>query len=195
MGEPADLDAFLAELRACTACADELPLGPRPLLQLSDTASILVAGQAPGTRAHASGIPFNDQSGQHLREWMGVSADEFYDPARVAIVPMALCYPGRRNGGDAPPRPECAVLWRERIMRHLGSVRLTLLVGSYAIDHVLGPGRMTERVRNFEQYLPRYFPLPHPSWRSRGWMAKNPWFAERVLPRLRQEVRALLEPR
>ena len=182
-------EALLAEVRACRACADVLPLGPRPVLQLSPSARILIASQAPGTKVHASGIPFSDPSGDRLREWTGLSPEEFYDPARVAIVPMALCYPGRGKSGDAPPRPECAPLWRDRLLAALPRLRLTLLVGSHAQNHVLGPGSMTERVHSYRDFLPDLFPLPHPSWRSRIWMARNPWFETEVLPALRQAVR------
>lgn len=188
-----DLEELSARIRACNACAGDLPLGPRPVFQASATATILIASQAPGSKVHASGIPFSDASGDQLRSWLGMSADEFYDPARVAIVPMALCYPGVRGGGDAPPPRKCATLWRDRLLGLLGGVRLSLLIGTYAQDYVFGPGRMTDRVRDFEHYLPDYFLLPHPSWRSRVWMAKNPWFEENVLPRLRQEVRARLD--
>lgn len=185
-----DFEALLAEVRACRACADLLPLGPRPVLQLSPNARILIASQAPGTKVHASGIPFSDPSGDRLREWTGLSPEEFYDPPSVAIVPMALCYPGRGKGGDAPPRPECARLWRDRLLAALPRLRLTLLVGSHAQNHVLGPGSMTERVRAYRDFQPDLFPLPHPSWRSLIWMARNPWFEAEVLPALRQAVRA-----
>lgn len=187
------LEALCAEVRACTACAAHLPLGPRPVFQLSETATILIASQAPGSKVHASGIPFSDASGEQLRRWMDISPEQFYDSSRIAILPMGLCYPGvAGSGGDAPPRPECAPLWRDRLLARLPRIELTLLVGTYAQAHVLGPGRMTDRVRDFAQHLPRYFPLPHPSWRSRIWMGKNPWFEERVLPRLREEVHARL---
>ena len=183
------LETIISELRSCTVCSAHLPLGPRPVFQISTTATLLIASQAPGTKAHVSGVPFSDPSGDQLRLWMGVSADEFYDAKRVAIVPMAMCYPGRaQGGGDAPPRTECAKLWRESLLQQLVNVKLTLLVGTHSPDYVLGPGLMTDRVRNFEQYLPRFFPLPHPSWRSRGWVKKNPWFEQCVLPRLREEV-------
>lgn len=190
------LDLLLAEVRGCRACTDVLPLGPRPILQLSATAKLLVASQAPGIKAHASGVPFSDPSGDRLREWMGLSAAEFYDAIRIAILPMAFCYPGRASsGGDAPPRPECAPLWRERLIGQLPTLRLTLLVGSYAQNHVFGPGTMTERVRCFRDFLPDYFPLPHPSWRSTIWMKRNPWFEADVLPALRSEIRqAIAEP-
>jgi len=187
------LDSLLAEVRACRACAGVLPLGPRPVVQISATARILIASQAPGTKAHDSGIPFSDASGDRLREWMGVSANEFYDESRVAIIPMGLCYPGRLpNGGDAPPRPECAPLWRGRLLAHMPGLRLTLLVGAHAQTDGLGPGKMTERVMDFHDHLPAIFPLPHPSWRTRHWAARNPWFDTDVLPALRDAVQRAL---
>ena len=187
------LDSLLAEVRACRACTDVLPLGPRPVVQISATARILIASQAPGTKVHESGIPFSDASGDRLREWMGVSADQFYDESKAAILPMGLCYPGRRpSSGDAPPRPECAPLWRGRLLAQLPDLRLTLLVGTHAQTDVLGPGKMTDRVMGFQQYLPTIFPLPHPSWRSRHWAAKNPWFEADVVPALRSAVQDAL---
>lgn len=182
------LEALLEDVRACSVCADLLPLGPRPVLQLAATARILVASQAPGTKVHATGIPFSDRSGDRLREWMGLSNEQFYDASRIAILPMGLCYPGRKTGGDAPPRPECAPLWRKRLLERLPALRLTLLVGSYAQNDVLGAGTVTERVRDFQRYLPRHFPLPHPSWRSRVWVNHNPWFETDVLPALRSAI-------
>ena len=187
------LDSLLTKVRACRTCADILPLGPRPVVQISATARLLIASQAPGAKVHDSGIPFSDASGDRLREWMGVSIDEFYDDSTIAIVPMGLCYPGRlSSGGDAPPRPECAPLWRERLIAQMPDLRLTLLVGSYAQTDAFGPGRMTERVIGFRDHLPAIFPLPHPSWRSRHWVAKNPWFDAEVLPALRDAVRRAL---
>ena len=187
------LESLLDEVRACRACADVLPLGPRPVVQISATARILIASQAPGTKVHESGIPFSDASGDRLREWMGVLADDFYHESRIAIVPMGLCYPGRlRGGGDAPPRPECAPLWRDRLLAHMPDLRLTLLVGGYAQTHALGPGTMTERVMTFRDHLPTMFPLPHPSWRSRHWAVKNPWFDAETLPALRYAVQKAL---
>lgn len=186
------LNSLLADVRACRACADLLPLGPRPVFQLSETARILIASQAPGTKVHASGIPFSDPSGDRLREWMGISKDRFYDERNIAILPMGLCYPGRAKSGDAAPRPECARLWRDRLLEAMPELRLTLLVGSYAQNHVLGPGALTERVRNFDAYLPAYFPLPHPSWRVTVWSRKHPWFEEEVLPALRAAIRRAL---
>lgn len=182
------LASLVADVRACRACAGALPLGPRPILQLASSATILIASQAPGSKAHETGVPFSDESGDRLRGWMQWSKEEFYDEGSVAILPMGFCYPGRLNGGDAPPRSECAPLWRNRLLQLLPALRLTLLVGSYAQQHVLGPGLMAERVRNFRDYLPEFFPLPHPSWRSRMWESKNPWFGRDVLPALRAAI-------
>jgi uracil-DNA glycosylase len=190
----AEFQSLLDEVRSCRACGDVLPLGPRPVFQVSQTATILIASQAPGSKVHASGVPFSDASGDRLREWTGLSHQQFYDADKVAILPMGLCYPGRaRNGGDAPPRPECAALWRDRLLAALPAVRLILLVGSYAQTNALGPGAMTQRVRDFRSFLPRYFPLPHPSWRSRIWADRNPWFGAEVLPALREAVGQALD--
>jgi uracil-DNA glycosylase len=159
------------------------------VLHISATSRLLIASQAPGTKVHQTGISFNDASGDRLRGWLNMDKATFYDSTRVALLPVGLCYPGRlRNGGDAPPRAECAPLWRARILAAMPNIRLTLLVGSYAQSIELGPGNMTERVRDFRQYLPRFFPLPHPSWRTGGWERRNPWFAEEVLPALRAGV-------
>lgn len=192
-GRVTTLDSLLADVRACRTCGDLLPLGPRPVLQASVTARILIASQAPGTKVHESGIPFSDSSGDRLREWMGLSKDQFYDASTVAIVPMGFCYPGRLpSSGDSPPRPECAPLWRGRLLEQMPALRLTLLVGTFAQAHVFGPGKMAERVMGFREYLPKYFPLPHPSWRSRSWATNNPWFETEVLPALRSAVRGAL---
>jgi uracil-DNA glycosylase len=187
--EVSSLEVIANEARACTVCAPFLPLGPRPVLRVSTTARLLIIGQAPGTKVHATGIPWNDPSGERLRGWLTMDRAAFYDVSRIAIVPMGLCYPGRLpNGGDAPPRPECAPLWQSRLLNAMPAIRLTLLVGSYALTHVLGKGLMTERVAAFKDHLPRYFPLPHPSWRTSGWERKNPWFQAEALPALRQAV-------
>ncbi|HTR18206.1 MAG TPA: uracil-DNA glycosylase family protein [Acetobacteraceae bacterium] len=192
-GDADELAALLAEIRACRLCAGSLPLGPRPVLHVSTTARLLIASQAPGTKVHETGISFNDASGDRLRAWLGISRDVFYDESRIALLPMGMCYPGRLpRGGDAPPRPECAPAWRERVLRLMPAVRLTLLVGSHAQAYVLGPGKMTDRVRRFEDYLPAYFPLPHPSWRTSAWERHNPWFREQAIPRLRAKVREIL---
>lgn len=183
------LEEVAAAARACTLCASALPLGPRPVLRVSTTARILITSQAPGTKVHATGIPFNDASGIRLRAWLGMDEATFYDESRVAILPMGLCYPGvLPKGGDRPPMPICAPTWHPRILPLMPQVRLTLLVGTYAQARVLGPGAMTPRVQAFRQFLPRYLPLPHPSWRTVGWQARNPWFEAEVLPELRARV-------
>lgn len=188
-----DLETIAAEARACRVCEAHLPLGPRPIFQVSARAKVLIASQAPGTKAHVSGTPFNDPSGVRLRAWLAIGSDIFYDPDRVAILPVGLCYPGRlARGGDAPPRPECAPLWHPRLLPLLTDLRLILLIGSYSQIRVLGPGKMSERVRNFRDFLPRYFPLPHPSWRTGEWERQNPWFPEEVLPELRRLVTELV---
>jgi uracil-DNA glycosylase len=182
---------LLADIRACTVCAFHLPGGPRPIVQFSSTSGIVIIGQAPGSRVHESGVPWDDASGERLREWTGLARDQFYDPARVALVPMGFCYPGKGTSGDLPPRPECAPLWHERILSALPADRLTVLVGSYAQARYLPGTRrqsLTERVRDVRTHLPAFISLPHPSWRSSGWMTKNPWFAAEVLPVLRDAV-------
>jgi uracil-DNA glycosylase len=187
--EVLSLDGIAREARACKVCAALLPLGPRPIFRVSTTARLLILGQAPGTKVHATGIPWDDPSGERLRRWSTMDRAVFYDESRIAIVPMGLCYPGRfANGGDAPPRRECAPLWQRRLLNAMPEVRLTLLVGSYALTHVLGKGPMTERVAAFRDYLPRYFPLPHPSWRTTGWERRAPWFQAEALPALRQAI-------
>ncbi|MBV8911974.1 MAG: uracil-DNA glycosylase family protein [Acetobacteraceae bacterium] len=188
MPPPSAVESLLAQARACTHCAD-LPGGPRPILQASQTARLLIASQAPGSIAHASGVPFMDPSGARLRDWLGLDLDTFYDASRVAILPMGMCYPGRHpKGGDLPPRKACAPRWRPRFLEAMQEVRLILLVGSYSQEDALGPGRMTDRVRAYRDHLPRYFPLPHPSWRTGVWERRNPWFAAEVLPALKAEV-------
>jgi uracil-DNA glycosylase len=178
----ATLAVIAASARACRICEAQLPLGPRPVFRVSTTA-----------RLHETGIPWNDPSGDRLRRWLQIDRDTFYDEARIAIVPMGLCYPGRLpNGGDAPPRPECAPLWRERLVTAMPNIRLTLLVGIYALTYTLGRGAMTDHVRAFRDSLPCYFPLPHPSWRTTAWERKNPWFEAEVLPALRGSVTAAL---
>lgn len=182
------------EARACRVCAADLPLGPRPILRVPPETRLLIIGQAPGTRVHESGVPWDDPSGDHLREWLGLDRDAFYGSNAIGILPMGLCYPGKqsgkKSGGDAPPRPECAPLWHERIRNELGQLELTLLVGRYAHQAYLGGSRnVTDTVRAFGEHLPEFLPLPHPSWRSRIWMEKNPWFARELLPVLRRAVK------
>ena len=178
----------VAAARACRLCAD-LPLGPRPVVRVSATARLLIVGQAPGTAVHASGIPWDDPSGERLRSWLGMTPEVFYDEARVAIVPMGLCYPGRMvSGGDAPPRPICAPTWHPRLMPLLSSVRLTLAIGGYAINRLIGPGGMTGHVANWRAHAATMIPLPHPSWRTIGWEKRNLWFTGELLPCLRARL-------
>ena len=184
-------EAAIAAL-ACTLCAD-LPLGPRPILRVSPTARLLIIGQAPGTKVHATGIPWNDPSGDRLRTWLAIDSTTFYDESRIAILPMGLCYPGRlHNGGDSPPRPICAPTWHPRLLPLLPNIQLTLAVGSYAISRLLGPGPMTTRVEAWRTAPPNLLPLPHPSWRTQAWERRNPWFTTDLLPALRARVAPLL---
>jgi len=189
-----NLEQVLREARACTVCAAHLPLGPLPLVRAGAGARILIISQAPGTKAHNSDLSFNDPSGDRLRDWLGVDRDTFYDPDSLALLPMGFCYPGRLNsGGDAPPRPECAPLWHDRIRAVLPKVALTLFVGSHAIHHYLpGYKTMTAAVADWRAYVPDALPLPHPSWRTNAWERKNPWFTNEVLPALGAKVREVL---
>ena len=185
---------LLAEVRACRLCAEHLPLGPRPILRAAPSARLLIIGQAPGTKVHETGIPWNDRSGDRLRQWLEVDRDTFYDETRVAIIPAGLCYPGRdRNGGDLPPRPECAPLWHPRLLPALTRLRLTLLVGTYA-QRLYWPNAasMTDAVRQWRQAPPGFVALPHPSWRTTRWEHRNPWFADELLPDLRRRLRYIL---
>ncbi len=192
-GNPA-LDALLREVRACRICEDYLPCGPRPLLQVDPEARILIAGQAPGRRVHETGVPFDDPSGDRLRDWLGVSRDEFYDPQKIAILPMGFCYPGTGKSGDLPPRRECEPAWRKSLLAHLGNIRLTLVIGQYAIKSHLpdSKGNLTETVRAWRSYGGNVVPLPHPSPRNNIWLKKNPWFTDDLLPWLQETVRAAL---
>ena len=161
------------DIRACTICAEHLPRGPRPVFQISRTARILIAGQAPGSKVHASGIPFDDASGDRLRDWLGLNREDFYDANRVAILPMGFCYPGTGKSGDLPPRPECAAAWRAKILRELSAVKLTLVIGQYAMAWHLGPrakATLTETVQVWREFSPKLFPLPHPSPRNNIWL-------------------------
>ncbi len=193
MTETDSLAAVMTEAAVCRVCEAVLPLGPRPVFRVSETARVLIIGQAPGTKVHMTGIPWNDPSGDRLRGWLEMDRAQFYDCARIAIVPMGLCYPGRLpKGGDAPPRPECAPLWLDRFIRLMPRVRLTLLVGSYALRYRLGKGAMTEQVRRFRELGSAVMPLPHPSWRTIAWERRNPWFTEELLPELRAAVQVAL---
>lgn len=185
---------LIQSVHQCRLCEESLPLGPRPVLQVDPHARILIAGQAPGRSAHENGIPFDDPSGDRLRDWMGVSHDEFYDATKVAILPMGFCYPGSGNAGDLPPRPECAKAWRTQLMVHLSSVRLTIVIGQYAQKWHL-PDRqknLTETVRSWTEYGGNVIPIPHPSPRNNIWIKKNPWFAGSLLPELKKSVRTAL---
>lgn len=189
------MPALLQRIRACRLCAAHLPLGPRPVLRSRASARLLIVGQAPGTRVHASGIPWDDPSGERLRAWLGIDRDAFYDEARVAIVPMGFCYPGKGRSGDLPPRAECAQTWHPQLLPQLPRIELTLLIGQYAQRYFLGTARgddLTATVRAYRDYLPRCLPLPHPSPRNIGWFRRNPWFESEVLPTLRRRVQALL---
>jgi uracil-DNA glycosylase len=182
------------EARGCRVCEKRLPHEPRPVFRAERGARLLIVGQAPGRRVHETGIPWNDPSGDVLREWLSLDRAEFYDASRIAIVPAGLCYPGTVEGSDLPPRRECAPLWQPRFRAALPDVRLTLLVGSYAQLFYLGKRRkktLGETVRAYREYLPEYFVLPHPSWRNKLWLKRNPWFAERVIPELRSRVEAV----
>lgn len=193
------LSALMERARACQLCAADLPHGCRPVLRGSTTAPLLIVGQAPGARVHATGIPWNDPSGDRLRQWLAMDREAFYDETRIAIVPMGLCYPGTApKGGDYPPRPVCAPLWHPPLNAALTGVRLTLLVGQYAQAHYLGDRRqrtMTDTVAAWRDYLPRFLPLPHPSWRNTAWLKKNPWFEAELVPALRQRVAEALVPK
>ena len=190
-----DFRQLIESVRKCRLCEKSLPMGPRPVLQVAPQARILIAGQAPGRRVHESGIPFDDPSGDRLREWLGVSKATFYDSAQIAILPMGFCYPGTGTSGDLPPRPECEPAWRSRLIQELGAVRLTVVIGMYAQKWHLPDTRknLTETVRAWRDYAPTVIPLPHPSPRNNIWLKKNPWFSEELLPVLHERVRQVLE--
>lgn len=188
------LEDLLAEVRSCRVCEGQLPLGPRPVLQASTSARILIVGQAPGTRVHTSGIPWDDPSGDRLRAWSGLDKSRFYDASQLAIIPMGFCYPGRGRGGDLPPRRECAVLWLDKLLAGLPHIELTLLIGLHAQRHFLGRRRkpsLTETVKAWREYAPDFIPLPHPSARNTPWFQRNPWFEQDLLPELHQRVASL----
>ena len=195
---PESLDDLLRAVRACRVCAAHLPLGPRPVLQAGATARILIVGQAPGAKVHASGVPWDDKSGERLRDWMGIDAATFYDAAQIAIVPMGLCYPGRAASGDRPPRRECAPLWHARLLAQMPHIELTLLVGAYAQAHFLrdvGHSSVTATTREWRTHLPHVIPLPHPSPRNVAWFLRNAWFDGDLRPVLRRSVHRLVAPR
>ena len=190
------MNQLLNQVRSCTTCVPHLPLGPNPVLSLTESSKVLIIGQAPGVKVHESGIPWADKSGDNLRRWLGVKETEFYNPDLFGILPMGFCYPGKGKSGDLPPRKECAPLWHGLLMDHLKSIQLTLLIGQYAQKYYLKDqlkSNLTTTVKNFEAYLPDYFVLPHPSPRNNIWKKKNPWFEEKVIPRLQDRVNQVLE--
>ena len=186
------MDSLLHEIRECRLCAEHLPLGPRPVLAAHPYSKIAIIGQAPGTAVHASGIPWDDPSGRRLREWLGVDDATFYEAQQFAIIPMGFCYPGKGKSGDLPPRPECAPQWHSSLMNQLPKLQLILLIGGYAQKHYLGTTHLTETVKNYSEYHPEYFPLPHPSPRNNIWIKKHPWFEQDVIPALRERVHQIL---
>ena len=192
--DPKAVSRLLRDIRACRIC--EAYLEPRPIIHASATAKLCIVAQAPGLRVHETGISFNDPSGDRLREWMGVSRETFYDESRVAIIGMGFCFPGYdANGGDLPPRKECAEAWQDKLFATLPNFKLTLLVGTYAFKwHLKGRAKanVTETVRAWREYAPRYIPLPHPSWRNNAWLKKNPWFEQELLLTLRKRVKATI---
>ncbi len=193
------LDALLQEIAACRACAGELPHEPRPVTMVGRSTRLLICGQAPGRRVHESGVPFTDPSGDRLRRWMGVNSETFYGDRRIGVAAMAFCFPGANpKGGDYPPPPRCARLWRPRLLAALPGVELTLLVGGYAQVWALGDrvkANMTETVRAWRDYEAQgLLPMPHPSWRNTAWLRRNPWFEDEVVPHLRSRVHQLLSP-
>jgi uracil-DNA glycosylase len=194
------LNSLINDVRTCALCAEYLPLGPRPVIQVHESARILVAGQAPGKRVHETGIPFNDPSGDRLRKWMGISYKSFYDPTQVAILPMGFCFPGTGKSGDLPPRRECTVAWRATLLSHLQNLKLTLVLGQYAQTYHLPRENknkrrrvpLTESVRAWRENWPRIVPLPHPSPRNNLWLKRNPWFEKELIPVLRARVSEIL---
>ena len=189
------LNGLVTQVRGCTICAPHLPDGVRPVLQANSKAKILIAGQAPGRRVHASGIPFDDPSGDRLRDWMGVTTKQFYNSELFAIVPMGFCYPGTGKSGDLPPRPECAATWRARLLRQLPGIETSLVIGKYAHEYHFGKNNLTvtKLVENWQQYWPGQIPLPHPSPRNNIWLKKNPWFEAEVVPVMRAHITSLLK--
>ncbi len=187
----------MAQVRACRHCEAQLPLGPNPVLRAGTGARMVIVGQAPGTRVHETGIPWNDPSGDRLRGWLELDREVFYDESRIAIVPMGFCYPGRGKSGDLPPAPDCAPLWHDKLFELMPDIELVLLVGSYAQNHYLGRSRetLTQRVQRWRDFGPRFFPLPHPSPRNTLWLRRNAWFEEQVVPALRSRVGELLAAR
>lgn len=190
------MKSLLQNIKQCTICEKHLVLGPRPVVSGHPDSKIVIIGQAPGTKVHASGIPWDDASGKQLRKWLNVSDKDFYNEKKFAIIPMGFCYPGKGKTGDLPPRPECAPQWHKPLFDELKNVELVILIGMYAQKYYLGKAAkktLTETVANHKQYLPKYLPLPHPSPRNRFWLTKNPWFDKEVLPKLQKKVNNILK--
>jgi uracil-DNA glycosylase len=189
------LKSLLSEVSRCQLCAASLPLGPNPVLQCSASAKILLAGQAPGSKVHRTGVPFDDPSGNRLRDWLGISREVFYDASVIAILPMGFCYPGTGPSGDLPPRPECAERWRETLLAHMKQIKLTLVLGQYAQRYHFDTksSSLTELVRGWKDYWPDMIPLPHPSPRNNRWLKQNPWFETELLPELKTRVKQILQ--
>ena len=193
------LSELINQVQHCKLCASDLPLGPRPIIQIHQNAQLLIIGQAPGLKVHESGVPWNDASGERLRNWMGIGEDLFYDAQQIAILPMGFCYPGRGKTGDRPPRKICAPQWHDALIHHLPQLKMTLLVGQYAQQYYLAkavpprPKTLTQTVRQWQDWAPKFIPLPHPSPRNNIWLRKNPWFEEELIPSLRQYVRDIFK--
>ncbi len=189
------MEELLIDIKQCSICKEHLLLGPRPVAVADPESKIIIIGQAPGTKVHASGIPWDDASGRQLRKWLGVTNEQFYDKKMFAIVPMGFCYPGKGKTGDLPPRPECAPQWHEQLLSKMPKVELILLIGMYAQNYYLkkeAKRTLTETVANYKAYLPKFLTLPHPSPRNRFWFTKNPWFDTEVIPELQKRVKEML---
>lgn len=185
---------LLSEIRACEVCKAHLPLGPRPIVAAHLDAKIIIIGQAPGTKVHETGVPWDDPSGKQLRKWLGVSDAVFYDETKIALVPMGFCYPGKGKGGDLPPRTECAPLWHQKLWDSMPNLKLIILIGTYAQKYYLKnemEKNLTETVKAYHKYAPKYFPLPHPSPRNRFWLTNNPWFEEKVVKELKISINSI----
>ena len=189
------MKTLLSKINSCDVCKAHLPLGPRPIVSAHPESKIAIIGQAPGSKVHKTGVPWDDPSGKQLRKWLGVTNEEFYDEKLFALIPMGFCYPGKGKSGDLPPRPECAPKWHEKLMIELPNLKLIVLIGQYAQGYYLGDKKeknLTETVQNYREYLPEYFVLPHPSPRNRFWLAKNPWFEEKVLVEFKDSIKKYL---
>ncbi|WP_289037516.1 uracil-DNA glycosylase family protein [uncultured Zobellia sp.] len=190
------MQKLLSEIRACEVCSEHLPLGPRPIVAAHPNSKIVIIGQAPGTKVHETGVPWDDPSGRQLRKWLGVTDTEFYDETKFALIPMGFCYPGKGKSGDLPPRPECAPLWHQALFDQMPNLQLIIVIGIYAQGYYMKDEKkknLTETVKAYHSYLPQYFPLPHPSPRNRFWLKKNPWFEVDVVPDLQKRVEVILD--